>query len=166
MPSDRAQYLDANVLLAYVSNEEGRVDIVEQVLIEGAEGKYSLLTSTLSIVEVAYAVDEIGNFAAATEGTINELWTPSSPIQLIEPSVAVMRRARDLMREAKRFGRSVKPADAIHLASAVATAGVHTILTYEADNTRGYWAELTGIAVEEPEVAQQRLPLGGPCQGP
>lgn len=159
MPSDRAEYVDANVLLAYVSNEADRADVVEQVLSEAAEGKRSLMTSTLSIVEVAYAVDELGNLSESSEQAIDQLWAPSSPIQLIEPSVAVMRRARALLREARRAGRALKPADAIHLASAVTSAGVGSILTYESANTRTQWAELTGVKVEEPDVAQRRLPL-------
>lgn len=161
MPSDQAmEYLDANVLLAYISNEADRVDIVEQLLSEAAEGKRSLVTSTLSIVEVAYAVSDLGiDLSEDSEQAIDELWAPTSPILLVEPSVSVMRRARGFLRQAKSAGRSLKPADSIHLASAATTAAVGMLLTYETENTRTYWAEVTGLVVAEPDVEQRRLPL-------
>jgi len=124
MPSDQPmEYLDANVLLAYISGEADRVDIEER------------------------------------EQAIDELWAPTSPILLVEPSVSVMRRARGFLRQAKSAGRSLKPADSIHLASAATTAAVGTLLTYETENTRTYWAEVTGLVVAEPDVEHRRLPF-------
>ncbi|MBK5221620.1 MAG: type II toxin-antitoxin system VapC family toxin [Acidimicrobiia bacterium] len=160
MPSDQPmEYLDANVLLAYISGEADRVDIVEQLLSEAAEGKRTLVTSTLSIVEVAYAVSDLGiDLSEESEQAIDELWAPPSPILLIEPSVAVMRRARGFLRQAKSAGRKLKPADSIHLASAAMTAAVGTLLTYETENTRTYWAEVTALVVAEPDIDQRRLP--------
>ncbi len=49
-------YLDANVLLAYVSDEEERASVVQSVLDDGRQDRAVLLTSTLTIAEVAYAV--------------------------------------------------------------------------------------------------------------
>lgn len=154
------EYLDANVLLAYISSEADRVDIVDQLLSDAAEGKRSLATSTLSIVEVAYAVSDLGiDLSKASEQAIDELWAPTSPILLVEPSVSVMRSARGFLRQAKGAGRSLKPADSIHLASAAITAAIGTLLTYETENTRTFWAEVTGLVVSEPNVEQRRLPL-------
>jgi len=154
------EYLDANVLLAYISGEADRSDIVEQLLSEAAEGKRSLVTSTLSIVEVAYAVSDLEiDLSDASEQAIDELWAPTSPILLVEPSIAVMRRARGFLRKAKGAGRSLKPADSIHLATAVTVPSMGTLLTYEAENTRILWAEVTGLAVAEPDVEQRQLPL-------
>ncbi len=156
----RLTYLDANVLLAYVSGEANRVEIVEQILSDAAEGKVGLVTSTLSIVEVAYAAGEIAvDLRHAGDEAIDALWEPTSPILLVEPSVAVMRRARGLLRQAKSDARSLKPADAVHLATAVTTVGVGALFTYERESSRRLWAELTGIVVEEPSVQEPRLPL-------
>lgn len=161
MPSEpRLTYLDANVLLAYVSGEEERAEVVEQILSDAAEGKVGLVTSTLSIVEVAYAAGEVAiDLGDAGEEAIDALWEPASPILLVEPSVAVMRKARGLLRQAKSSGRSLKPADAVHLATAATTPGVGSLFTYEHQNSRALWAELTGIEVEEPSVQEPRLPL-------
>jgi predicted nucleic acid-binding protein len=130
MPSEPGSiYLDANVLLAYVGGEENRVEVVEQILSDAAEGKVSLVTSTLSIVEVAYAAGEVAiDGGEETEDAIDALWTPASPILLVEPSVAVMRRARGLLRQAKAMSRSLKPADAVHLATAATAPGVGALV--------------------------------------
>lgn len=165
MPSDHGMtYLDANVMLAYIRSEEERSDTVEQILSEAAEGRRQLLTSTLSIVEVAYAFRQQADSHEADqriESAIDALWAPASPIRLIEPSIPVMFKARSLLRQAiagKGKG-ALKPADAVHLASASIAPDIHEILTYEKENTRNAWTELTGIAVEEPYLDRPRLPL-------
>ena len=47
-------YIDACVLLAYVGNEEGRADTVQSILDDARNSRIELLTSALSITEVAY----------------------------------------------------------------------------------------------------------------
>ena len=57
MPAEAARrlyYADANVLLAYVGNEPGRADIVEALLDEARRGVIEIITSVLSIAEVAF----------------------------------------------------------------------------------------------------------------
>lgn len=153
-------YLDANVLLAYIRGEETRVDAVESVLTAAGEGKLSVHTSTLSIVEVAYGADEKEQqqLDGQVERTIDELWQAGSPVLLIEPSVVVMRIARQLVRRAIAGGRSLKPADSVHLATALFHPETTHVFTYEKESRRQYWAELTGLEVAEPYVAEPRLP--------
>ena len=57
--SARRIYFDANVFLAYVGNEEGRADVVQALLDEGRCGQIEIVTSVLSIAEVAYGAHEI-----------------------------------------------------------------------------------------------------------
>lgn len=159
MPADRGgTYLDANVLLAYISDERGRAGVVDQLLARAASGNLRLFTSTLSIVEVAFGAGEKVDreFEPTVEATIDALWQPGSVITLAEPSVPTLTIARRYVRRAVESGRSVKPLDAVHLATAVA-AKVDRLLTYEEEPRRAYWAELTGLAVEEPSVAQMPL---------
>lgn len=160
MPSDpEAEYLDASVLLAYVRDEPGRAGTVENILTAAAEGKLEVRTSTLSIAEVAYGVWDVstGVPTPESEQAIERLWQPGSVLRLIEPSVAVMRSARDLIRRARMAGYSLRSADAVHLASATARSDTARIFTY--DNKAPQWAEITGLEVSEPFVAEPPLPL-------
>ena len=124
MPAELpAAYFDANVALAYVSGEAHRAVVVRELLRQADDGRRRIYTSTLSIVEVAFGAQEKGQgvLDKETEARIDGLWPPDGrPIALVEPSVAVMRRARRLIRTAMTTGRSLKAADAVHLATALA----------------------------------------------
>lgn len=62
MPADRPRiYFDANVFLAYIGNEEGRADTVQTLLDEARRGEIEILTSVLSIAEVANGAHERDN---------------------------------------------------------------------------------------------------------
>jgi len=78
------------------------------------------VTSVLSIVEVAFAKYEQDAKAldAATEAKISKLWEPGSPVQLVEFYELLARDAQKLIRSAISEGWHLKPADAIHLATA------------------------------------------------
>lgn len=156
-------YFDANVFLAYVSGEEGRAATVEALLIAAREGDLVALTSTVSVVEVAFGAEEKAQrvLESATELAIDELWHPTSPVTLVEPSVLVMREARDLIRKNLAGGGArLTPLDAVHLASAVRFRA-DRFFTYEsANNRQAQWAELTGLDVQEPTVAQPPLDFG------
>src|SRR5438874_2710843 len=160
MPAEaEAVYLDASVLLAYVSGEEGRAEVVGQVLTAAAEGKLQLRTSTISIAEVAVGVWDVAAAAPTreAEAAIDLLWHPESVIGLIDASSAVMRRARDMIRKAKVLGYGLRSADAIHLASAVTLPDTTRIFVYERKAPR--WAELAGLEAGEPFVVEPPLPL-------
>lgn len=156
MPAER-QYLDANVFLAYVLNE-GPAPIIEEVLREGRAGERKLITSTLTIAEVAFVAGESqgGSLHPEALSVIDSLWDTGSPVAMFEATMSVMYRARDLARSARSVSRQVKPGDAIHLATA-REVGVDVIYTYEKQETRKFWQTLVDIPVTEPDVSQ--LPL-------
>ena len=56
--STRRIYVDANVLLAYLGNETGRAEIVEALLDEARRSEIEIITSVLSIAEVAFGAQE------------------------------------------------------------------------------------------------------------
>lgn len=59
MPAEQERvYLDANVFLAYVSGEDGRANTVEALLVAARKGELVVLTSTVSVVEVAFGAEE------------------------------------------------------------------------------------------------------------
>ncbi len=151
MPADpRRLYFDANVFLAYVGNEEGRADTVQALLDEARRAEILILTSVLSIAEVAYGAHERDQgLTEAGEEAIEELWTPASPITLVDVSQAVTRNARTIIRDARSQGLSgFRGADTVHLATA-SMFGCDVILTYEGEARRMRWQQIVGIPVSE-----------------
>ena len=151
-------YLDANVLLSYVNEEHERADIVQSLLEDAESGIVLLYTSYLSIAEVAYiASDQEPNGGTGDEASIDELWTPSSPITLTEVSIPVVRMARSVIRKAHLNQiRRVRSVDAIHLASAEVNK-CDRFFTYEKKGTQTGWDTLIRPDISEPYVDAPRL---------
>ncbi len=161
MPAElRRIYIDANVFLAYVGNEEGRADTVQTVLDDARRGQLQILTSVLSIAEVAYGAHERDQgLTEAGEEAIEQLWTPGSPITLVDVSQAVTRNARTMIREAKSQNLGgLRSADAIHLATA-RMFGCDEIFTYEGKARRERWQQIAEIPVSEPVTNTPQLDL-------
>ena len=159
MPANpRRIYFDANVFLAYVGNEAGRADTVQALLDEARRGEIEIVTSVLSVAEVAYgAYERDHGLNEAGEESIEQLWTPASPVTLVDVSQAVTRNARTLIREAKIQGLSgFRGADAVHLATA-RMFGCDEIFTSEAEARRTRWQQVTGITVSEPVTNTPQL---------
>ena len=161
MPANpRRIYFDANVFLAYIGNEHGRADTVQALLDEARRDEIEIVTSVLSIAEVAYGAHkrDLG-LTEAGEEAIEQLWTPASPVILVDISQAVTRNARTMIREAKTHGLSgFRGADAIHLATA-RMFGCDEVFTYEAESRRTRWQQIAGIAVSEPVTNTPQLGL-------
>lgn len=152
-------YWDACVFLSYLEGIEGRAHEIEAILDEAAAGSIEIITSELSLVEVAYVKHERGEeFSESDERRIDELWTPGgSPVKLVEFHRLIALRARALIRESKRRGlEGPRSADAIHLATA---------LQMEADRFHSYdpklpkFEEITGFPIGEPRSSQIPLDL-------
>lgn len=113
-------YLDACVLLSFIDGDEDRLPTIDELLRRARAGEVELLTSVLSQVEVAFATSEKQAVAlsAETEAKINTLWLPASPLETVELYDHIAWRARELIRLALANGHSLKPPDAIHLATA------------------------------------------------
>ncbi len=161
MPAElRRLYFDANVFLAYVGDEEGRADTVQALLDEARRTEIVIVTSVLSITEVAYGAHERDQgLTEAGEEAIEQLWTPASPVTLADVSHAVARNARTLIRVARAQGLSgLRGADAVHLATA-RLLSCEVIFTYEAEARRSRWQQITGIRVSEPVTNTPRLGL-------
>ena len=160
MPAEFATaYFDANVILAFVSEEEHRAIVVRELLRQGDQGHRRIYTSTLSIAEVAFGAQE--KVARAldheTEARIDSVWQASGkPVTLVEASITTMRLARTLIRDAMVAGNRLTAADAVHLATAQAMK-VATFYTYEDEARRAAWSALTGLDVAEPSVEQEPM---------
>jgi predicted nucleic acid-binding protein len=155
--SPRRVYFDANVFLAYVGDEKDRAPVVQSLLLEAGRNELEIVTSVLSITEVAYgALEKDRGLSEEGEAAIDELWTPASPVNLIDMSEALARRARALIRSAVTAGFGLRSADAVHLASA-AMFSCAVVFTYEAAKTRRNWSGLVGAEVAEPYTERPTL---------
>jgi len=112
-------YWDACVPLAYINGEANRLPHI-QGLLQDSGKNIQIVTSILSITEVAFAkVEQDGKSPDAdTEAKINKLWEIGSPIETVEFYELIAEDAKKLMRAGLPHGFSLKPADAIHLATA------------------------------------------------
>lgn len=112
-------YWDANVPLAYINGEPERTPHIQGLLLESGK-KIQIVTSILSIVEVAAAkVEQDGKeLDPVTEERIISLWQDGSPIEIVEFYELIAEDAKALMRAGIPRGWSLKPPDAIHLATA------------------------------------------------
>jgi predicted nucleic acid-binding protein len=113
-------YWDANVFLSYVNQLPGRTPDLDALLEQARSRRIEIISSTLTIVEVAFAAEEQlgGPLSPEIEDGIDSLWRAPSPAKLVEFSTIIARRARELIRLTRERGWSLKPADAIHLATA------------------------------------------------
>ena len=154
---EQTLYWDANVFLNYLNGVPEHMPDLDALLAAGRRGEVLILTSTISIVEVAFAASEQmgGPMDDDREAVIDDLWMPQSPIRLVELSPVVARSARSLMRGARARGWSLKPNDAIHLATA-RNMGVAKFNTCEKVALDKYGA-LCGFAVEAPRAGQRQL---------
>ena len=157
MPSSSdAVYWDASVFLSYVNGETERLTMIDTLLDESRNGDFTIVTSTLSITEVAFAEMEKTQQALDpdVERAIDALFSDREVVTLIEFHEVIARGARRLMRRALTSGRSLKPADAIHLATAV-QHGARVVHTYD-DRMMGY-TDLTELVIEVPTTTSPRL---------
>ena len=112
-------YWDANVPLAYINGEKDRLPHIQGLLLESGT-KIQLVTSILSVAEVAWAkIEQDGKLLDLdTESKINKLWEVGSPIEVVEFYELIAEDAKRLIRTGIPRGWSLKPPDAIHLATA------------------------------------------------
>lgn len=156
MPDNPIIYWDANVLLSYIEDTPGRTAVIEPIFERATKGEIRIATSVVSRVEVAFLpsehVDEEDDPDA--DDPVAELWKPASPLTPVEFHDGIADIARKLVRTAKAREWSLKPLDAIHIASAVFVnaAEMHTY-----DTKLHRFAEDAGLPITEPTTAQEQL---------
>lgn len=160
MPSDRI-YWDAACFLSYLNEEQDRAPVLEALLDQAERGEFAIVTSIISLTEVAYTASERKGAALSQEdeGAIDALLANRTAVLMIEFNEGVARRARSLMRDAISPGWSLRPMDAIHLASAQAAQarGVHTY-----DERLYKFHALVGMPIEAPAGVNLKLSLDQP----
>ena len=149
-------YLDASAVLAYLNDEPGRVDNLAALFEEAERGDVRLVTSTITLAEVAHfkGSDEMSD--SGVDAHIDALLADRRVITFIECTEDIARGARQYVRPARGQAQRLKPADAIHLSSAVA-AGVDYFLTYDSDFDPAFLD--VDFEITEPRPANPRLDL-------
>jgi len=159
MPSEsHFVYWDACVFTSYLNKVPDRIGVITALLEEIENSKQDkIVTSIISRVEVAYTAEEKVNRALNDdeEARINALWADSSVIELAEINEEVCNLARNIMRHAITRGWSLKPIDAIHLATAQWVQS-REINTYDMDDLKKY-EEIMKIPIRQPMTMTPRL---------
>jgi len=152
-------YWDSCVFLSYIDAEKDRVDTLETILdeVHKSGGAKKIVTSTVSIVEVAFGAQEKikGVLYPAIQQKIDALWNDASVLLFIEYHEGIAHIARNRMRDALPKGYTLTPLDAIHLASAQ-WLQVHELHTY--DHGLRKYSSAIGRIVCDPYTSQPRLP--------
>jgi predicted nucleic acid-binding protein len=139
--------------LHYINQTADKIATIDELLFRARNRQLAILTSVLTVAEVAFAAEEKvqGVLDSEAANRIGALWTPPSPVQLVEFHLLIAEGARALMRTALSGGWSLKPYDAVHLATAQRMQ-VDLIHTYESKWQR--YSALVGCRIEEPSTAQ------------
>lgn len=103
-----------------IEGNTSRLPVINAILHEVEKREVEIYTSTLSITEVAFAKTEKDNkvLDPAVEEKIDKLWQPASPFKLVDVFDTITIEAKSLIRQSVAKGWSLKPADAIHIATA------------------------------------------------
>lgn len=148
-------YWDACVFLDYIEGSPAWMPILDAILEDvSASGNLIIVTSTLSLVEVAYTSSERnGQLDPTVLEAINAIWSDSTEIQIVDVDTVIARTARELLRRAVSERRHLKPADAVHLATGIVmqVADFHTT-----DDRLQQWKDLR-FPVRDPWTRRPRL---------
>ncbi len=144
-------YWDASVFLSAINANPDRLPVIQAILDDCDEGKSNIYTSMLSITEVAFATTEkdSGVLDEQAEKAIEKLWLPPSPIKLVEVHGPILQDAKALMRDGITRGFALKPADAIHLATAKRLQ-VDRVHTYDPKWLK--YGDIIGCTISEPAI--------------
>lgn len=154
-------YWDANPFLSYINQHPDRMPTLDALLDDSASGSVTIYTSALSQVEVAFAASEQKRRAldAQEEQKIDGLWNDSDAVSLVEYHDGIGRQARALMRDAITRGWSLKPLDAIHLATAMwlVQAGFQVAEFHTYDRSLDKYGSIVSFTICEPHTPQPKM---------
>jgi predicted nucleic acid-binding protein len=127
-------YWDANLFHAIFGREVGRVEICEHIMDAAMRGKVDIYTSTITFAEVVWVKSIVDG-----KGKLNKLSPDHEPIiqkyfirSCIKP-ITCDRQVSELARELMWKHATLKPKDAIHVASA-ALLQVEVMHSYDDDD--------------------------------
>ena len=131
MASPKKVYWDTNVWLALINQEAGRVDRCRYVISEARAGKVQIWTSTISLAEVFKVTGEISGVVLPEIKDLEfEQYVTQDCYVLVQVDYDIGVQARRLLRAHPPLK---KPADAIHLATAL-ESNVEELHTFDDKN--------------------------------
>ena len=149
---ERLVYWDSCCFTHFIENDPGKADLLESLLLSSGNGGFQIVTSALSIAEVAFVASERGQLNDVVVDQIEALWADTLAVRIAEFHEGIARATRDLLREcASRGWTGLRSADAIHLTTAK-LLGAAEIHTYDSKWLR--YAEIVGIPIGEPTTLQ------------
>jgi len=160
MPNKKRLYWDSDVFISYFEQNPTRIATIDDLLEQSKRGEVEIVTSTLTVVEVAFTVGErTTGLDPNHEAAMDSFWSDNDVVTLVELSMPIARGARSLMRYAMSQGLKLKPPDAIHLASAtlLSASELHSYNFSDFDK----FEPQSGVKAMEPYVVQGTLGLTG-----
>ena len=159
VPDTERIYFDSSVYLALLNSEPGRVNIAASLVREAEQGRLQILTSAISLAEVAFFKTEgsTGELAEI-DRRIDSLLQNSRVTTLIQFTPGIGVRAREFVRSQPGRRAKLSVLDSIHLASAAA-AVVDRFYAYDRDFSP--FADVVRFSIGQPEFASPRMDLGG-----
>ncbi len=135
--------------------------VLDSLLSDCSKGEISLYTSDISRVEVAFAAyeKEQRDLDTEVERRIDSLWDNSNVFTMVEFHSEIAKNARAMMRSDVSRGRSLKPLDAIHLATAqwLARMGLAIKEFHTYDTRLLRYDSIFGFRVMEPTTINPTL---------
>lgn len=155
----RNLYWDSCVFLSWINAVPERVPMLETIFDEARRKDVVIYTSTVSMTEVAYAATEkdARKLDDAVERAIDELFGDRDVIRVVEYHELIAREARRKIRQAITNGWSLKPMDAIHLATATRVSA-DELQTYDEPLLK--YKGAMGFTIRQPVSLSPRLDLG------
>lgn len=156
-------YWDSCVFLEYINGTGERMPVLEALLSSSASdnGAVKIHASSFSIVEVSFAASERERQALnpEIEQRIDNLWADPGAVVLVEYHATIGELAKRLIREGIPRGLSLKPLDAVHLATAqwLSSAGVEVDEFHTYDRRLMRYSNSVGFRICEPYTPQPNL---------
>ena len=156
-------YWDSNVFLSYVNELSDRMPVLD-VLFETSSrvgGTVNIHTSTLTQVEVAFAASEQTQqvLDPQVEQALNDLWADQEVVVTVEYHIGIGQIAKSLIRDAITRGWSLKPLDAVHLATAqwLSNSGLALEEFHTYDKGLEKFESFLNFTICEPRAEQPRM---------
>lgn len=154
-------YWDSCVFLAYLNGEPNRDITIYNALKEITDRNQKIFTSTISIVEASHKNSEKNQNALDPDAMdiLNKFWNNKSII-VVELNPIIAHSARNMIRDGLTKKYSLKPKDAVHIATAkfLNTYLKNIILEFHTyDGKLEKYDGLLGIPVKEPYCQQYQL---------
>lgn len=156
-------YWDSCVFLYYVNMNPEHISLLEQILEDSASenSPIKIYTSELTHVEVSFSASEQMNEALdpETERLISNLWSDPEAIVSVEYHTDVGQIATNLIRDAVTRGQSLKPYDAVHLATAqwMSSVGLTVEEFHTYDQGLFRYTPIVGFPIVEPRLENPRM---------